>query len=182
MPFETDAQLIEACVRRDSEAWRLLVQRYEGLVYQVLRKQGVAPADQPDVFQTVFIRILNSLQQLRDPARLTAWIVITTRRESWRAVEKRRATAAIAGEFDVADPDASVDDIEQWERQQAVQRGLRTIGDRCRRLLQALYFADPPLSYDAVARELGVAIGSIGPTRARCFEKLTAALKADGFI
>jgi DNA-directed RNA polymerase specialized sigma24 family protein len=60
--------------------------------------------------------------------------------------------------------------------QHQVKTGVDQLSDKCRNLIFALYYADPPYSYDQITDKLGIPFGSIGPTRARCLEKLRKVL------
>ena len=79
-------------------------------------------------------------------------------------------------------PDPPADaTLEEIEEQALVRQALERLGDRCRRLLWHLFYKHEPLSYADLARDLGMPEGSIGPTRARCLEKLRGVLGAMGF-
>jgi DNA-directed RNA polymerase specialized sigma24 family protein len=59
----------------------------------------------------------------------------------------------------------------QGERQDRVRSAFLQLPDHCRRLL-SLLLEDPPPSYEKISATLGIARGSIGPTRARCLDRL----------
>lgn len=179
-----DATLVARCREGDASAWAVLVQRYRSLVYAIVRRAGLDEQAAADVFQTTFLRLLQHLPRIEEPARLQAWIVITTKREAW--LQRRRGertvsmTAADPDGADgaeeeawaVADPAPSPEDtVAHWQQLMQVRRGLDRLDERCRQLLQTL-FGSEKSGYDDVARDLGMPIGSIGPTRARCLAKL----------
>ena len=58
------------------------------------------------------------------------------------------------------------------ERRHTLQQALERLDERCRQLLEALFLTDNPPSYQQLAHSLDVPEGSIGPTRARCLQKL----------
>ena len=109
------------------------------------------------------------LGALEDQTRLSAWLITTTHRECWR-VGKRAGRYPDLDEriTDVGAPDP--DHQLRWEREHLVRSGLDLLGGRCRDLLIALF--QESTSYDQIAADLNIAVGSIGPTRARCFRKL----------
>jgi len=164
------------------------VRRYQRLVYAVARRSGLDEATAGDVFQTVFLRLVQHLPRLAEPARLQAWIVTTAKREAWlqhRRAERLLSLSAAdadaapdteAAEQAVADPAAGPDEaLAHWQQVAAVQRALERLDERCRRLLQALFGAESA-GYEEVAARLDLPVGSIGPTRARCLEKLRRAI------
>ena len=176
-----DQTLVIRCREGDPRAWEMLVRRYQRLVYAIARRAGLDPQAGADVFQTVFLRLLQHLPGIADPSRLQAWIVTTAKREAW--LQRRRADRTVsmtvtevegADEelWEVADSATGPEEtVAHWQQLAQVQLGLERLDLRCRNLLQAL-FADESASYDEVIQRLGMPIGSIGPTRARCLAKL----------
>jgi RNA polymerase sigma factor (sigma-70 family) len=177
-----DADLIQSCLAGDQLAWEELVDRYGRLVYAIPRRMGFSAADADDVFQDVFATLVRSLGSLRDQTRLAAWLITTTRRECWR----RGKAEARVREIDLAETledrgSAPVEDIVRWEREQGLRQAMRRLDERCRSLLTALFLDPATPGYEMIAARLGMPIGSIGPTRARCFRKLDAILRELGF-
>ena len=171
-----DAELVAACARGEARSWRELVQRYRRLVFGIPRALGLQPADAEEVFQHTFFELLRALPRLRDAQRLSGWLATTAHREAIRIRRGDRRRTQLAevvmneGLFQDAPPGADKAIEQLYEREQ-LQRVLEQLGDPCRRLLLAR-FADPPQPYEALAAELGLAIGSLGPTRARCLGRL----------
>jgi len=167
----SDPELIDACLHGKQAAWNALIDRYARLIYSVPRRYGLNEADADDVFQAVCVSLYRSLDKLKDQQRLSAWLLTTAHRESWR-VGKR------AGEYpeldkiidNVAAPED--DQVAAWERQHAVQQALKQLGGPCEKLLRALFMDSDQPDYQTIAARLGMKVGSIGPTRARCFAKL----------
>jgi RNA polymerase sigma factor (sigma-70 family) len=177
-----DADLVAACAGGDERAWRVLVLRYRRLVYTIPYRMGLDPADADDVFQVTFVRLAERIGSLRDPAKVRAWLVTTARRIALNTVGQRRVVEdpdqALAG---IADPsELPPEEIERLEEQQLVRIALARLGERCRRLLSLLYYPGDridSMSYESVSREMGIPLGSIGPTRMRCLKKLLAEFK-----
>ena len=180
---EEDASLVQHCLRGDGAAWAALVQRYQRLVYAIVRRVGLDEHAAADVFQTVFERLVQQLPRIADPSRLQAWIVTTTKREALLQRQRGQRTVSMTradesheegSEWDMAD-EAPIAEEALAELQQLNQ--LRTALDRldarCRDLLLLLFRdEDDKLSYDEVARRMSTTVGSIGPTRSRCLDKL----------
>ncbi len=179
---ERDARLVESCLAGDERAWNQLVRRHERLVYAVARAWRLEEDDLADVFQEVFAALVRGLPRLRDGRSLVRWLSSTTDRVArTRALRRRRELALRQQDETVLERLPGGDepvgaDLERLEHQAAVRLGMDTLPDRCRRLLHALYYEDPAPAYADLARRLGVPVGSLGPTRARCMEKLRAAL------
>ncbi len=167
-----DAELVQSCIDGDRSAWEELVDRYGRLVWSVARRYGLADADAEEVFQDVFIIVHRKLRNLREPQRLAGWLVRTTRRECYRVGAARGPAGVSDPENQEAAETPSTEDVESWERQQLVRDGLRRLGGPCERLLTALFLTIGQPNYKALSEQLGMQVGSIGPTRARCFAKL----------
>lgn len=176
---DDDAVFVARCLEGRADAWGALVDRYTRLVRSIPRRYGLDDADADDVAQATFMQLHRSLDRLRDAERLSSWLITTAHRESWRVGRRRPELSAHLHETiaDVGTPDAT--DVARWEREQAVRRALGELGGRCEALLTRL-FRDPSPDYTGIARDLEMAVGSIGPTRARCFEKLAPILRRLG--
>lgn len=186
-----DAALVARCRQGDAAGWATLVRRYQRLVYTVPRRAGLSEAEAADVFQFSFARLVESLPRLEDPSRVRAWLVTTARRESLRLLELRaRQAPAHAPGFDRngdAGGDAGVDDrlarlpdpdplpeaqLEQLQQLDRLRSAVLRLDERSRRFVELVLLQDPAPSYAEIAAQLGIAEGSIGPTRARCLDKL----------
>ena len=180
---EDDAALVLRCRRGEGAAWAALVHRYQRLVYAIVRRFGLDEHTAADVFQTVFARLVEHLPRIADPQRLQAWIVTTAKREVLLALRRGQRTVSMTrdedagdetAEFDIADdaqlPEDALADLQQ---QALVRNALDRMDARCRDLLLMLFRDDSDkLPYEEVAQRLGLSVGSIGPTRARCLGKL----------
>jgi RNA polymerase sigma factor (sigma-70 family) len=167
------ARLVDAASAGDEGAWSQLVDAFSGLVWSVLRANGVYGADAADAFQTVWLRCVEHLDRLRDPGSLAAWLATTARHETYRITRKAARAAAVIDIPDVAD--VRVDDpgetLAHQEELRAYRHALAQVSAQCQELLRLLAL-DPPLSYDELAGVTGMPKGSIGPTRARCLERV----------
>lgn len=179
----SDAELIAACRQDEAGAWDELVARYERLVYTIPLRYGLPRSEADDVFQTVWITLLEKLPTLREPDRLSSWLVTTTRRATWdrrRSSEHKRTEsfdpAELPEELGGATPEELVADFQQAQR---MEQAVAQLDERCRRLLYFLYQDKTAPSYAEIADELGLTTGSIGPIRARCLEKLRGILEAE---
>jgi RNA polymerase sigma factor (sigma-70 family) len=148
---------------------------------------GFSPSDAADVFQTVCLLLMENLAFLRRRDRLGPWLVITTRRECWRLGRERQAEPPDP-EADPLNPEHEgvnvatlEEEILQMERQSLLHAALENMDLRCQQLLTLLFWTDPRPAYDEIVQIMSLPGGSIGPTRARCLEKLTRILNRMGF-
>ena len=174
-----DAELVVLCLAGDRRAWAVLVQRYQRLVYAIVTRMGMDEHDAADVFQTVFARLLKHLPRIEDPSRLQAWIVTTAKREALHQRKLAQRTVSIHGDddheaWDMADEGPTAEQsLEHLQQVHALRLALEQLDDRCRNLLMNLFAdEDEALSYQQIAERLSTPIGSIGPTRSRCLDKL----------
>jgi RNA polymerase sigma factor (sigma-70 family) len=185
-PEHSDAQLIAACRSGEAWAWDALVERYKRLVYSVALRAGLEQDDAGDVFQTVFAVLLENLHKLRDPQGLAAWLITTSKRTSWSVMRKRQRETVDSDALEIPTAYAKQEqgsqtwDEERWADQVLVREALERLGGRCKRLLWMLYYDRTEPSYDRVSAKLAIPLGSIGPTRARCLQKMRRILLGMG--
>lgn len=182
-----DRALVEACVAGDTEAWEALILRYQRLIYSIPIRSGFSPVDAADIFQSVCLRLFQKLATLRKQEKISSWLMTTTTRECWRVVEKRRRETqpSIYGEDydrDVLNQLASAGPLADeariaFERQQAVSDAVAGLSERCRSLITLLFYSKEEPSYADIARITKVPLNSVGPTRARCLQKLKRILE-----
>ncbi len=178
--------MVADAVRRaadgDATAWDELVDRFSGLVWSVARGHGLGAADAADVVQTTWLRLAESLARIRDPERVGAWLVTTARRESLRVLRRGQRSIPSGVEIgaDCVSPDDSGPDarVLRLERDRAVWTAFGALPSMCRTLLRVL-LADPAPSYAEVSEALDMPIGSIGPRRARCLDRLRVVLEGN---
>jgi len=153
----------------------MLIRRYRRLIYSVPSAYRL-PVDQADeVFQRVTVKLFEHVARVRSAETLPAWLLVTTRRESRELSRKEKRYAPFEDEDSERLPADSPDvagRLDAVAREHAVALSLERMGSPCRELLTALYVEDPTPPYDEISRRLGRPIGSLGPTRSRCLEKL----------
>lgn len=182
----TNTDLVEAAARGGQDRWDEIVQRYLPLVFSVIRRYRLSSKDAEDVSQTVWLRLVEHLDAIREPRALPMWIATTTRNEALRLVTAHRRTTPV-DPLNTSALDAEVDsaaldeELLRAERQQAIRDGLAELSPRHRELL-LLLVADPPLSYEEIGARLGMPVGSIGPTRARCLARLRGSSAVQVFL
>ncbi len=174
----TDRDLILACKAGQARAWERLVAKYERLVFSIPRSYGLSRDDAADVSQTTFIALIQGLDSLTEESNVKAWLATVARRHTWRLMEKGRREGT-GREDDLADTPwllGNEKPSERWETIDWLDAGLSKISKPCQNLLKALYLDASEPSYAEISRRLGMPVGSIGPTRARCLRRLKAIL------
>lgn len=179
--------LLRGCRRGDARSWNTLVERFQGLVYSIPRRMGLSDDDSSDVFQATFTALFKHVDRIESASTIPKWLSTTASRESFRLIRQRRNQSVIDIEDQTLEDvlkaeDVAVDEqVLKAEMAELISAGLSSISPKCQELLQLLYRADE-VSYQDISDQLGMPIGSIGPTRARCLEKLRSVLeKAESF-
>lgn len=177
-------ELLQAAAAGDATAWNALVDRFSGLLWAVTRGYGLSEADAADVIQTAWLRLVEHLDRIREPDRVGSWLAAVARNEAFRMLRRRGRQIPVGGEneLELMDPPS----VEQPDgpllnqgRDEKLWRSVAGLSERCRVLLRLL-MADPPASYEEISTVLLMPIGSIGPTRSRCLERLRASVEIVG--
>ncbi len=160
----------------DQQAWDALVERYAPLVWSICRRYQLGNADAEDVSQNVWLRLVDQLGSLREPAAIPGWLTTTTRRECARALRAARSPRAAALGPEIENiPDTEIEMAEQGlliaERHAALREAFSHLPPRCQQLI-TLLIEDPPVPYAQISARLGTPIGSIGPSRRRYLDRL----------
>ena len=169
----SDRELIASCLRGEQPAWSELIARYQRLIYSIARGLCPQPEDCADVFQRVCLELYQSLGKIRNDQTLPAWLITVTKRTSYAVLRARKSTIPIE-EFEAG----SDTKIQQIEKEFAVERAVAELPERCRSLIELLYLDVNEPSYENISQRLGMPVASIGPTRARCLEKLKKILES----
>ena len=168
------ASLVRAAGEGDEGAWGALVDRFERLVWAVARDHGLSTVDSADVSQTTWLRLAEKLTALREPERVGAWLATTARYESLELL-RREARQVPVDAFGAFADRLEAGDVEQGlldeERDVELWRAFNRLSPPCKVLLRAM-LADPTPSYAEISTALGLPMGSIGPTRNRCLDRL----------
>lgn len=165
--------LVPAAARGEQRAWRLLVRRFSATIRAEARRHRLNEADQEDVAQRTWLRLLEHIESVREPAALGGWLATTARRECIRVLAASRREILVderpIGEK--SDPAAVEDAVAESERRAALHGALDGLPARQRKLMRML-LSNPALSFDEVSAALGMPRGSLGPTHGRCLARL----------
>ena len=175
-------QLVRRAATGDCWAWERLVDQYSRLIWAMTRDFRLGESDAADVVQATWLRLLEHIDRIEYPDRIGSWLATTARHECLRHLAAGKRVVLVQDDEDVLSAavghQPEVDErLLAEERAQAVRAALSTLPSRSQRLLELL-MADPPASYTEISDQLGLPIGSIGPTRGRCLERLRLVLQA----
>lgn len=168
-----DSELIQSCLDGHEQAWQALIHRYSRLIYAIPLRFGIPQPLAEEIFQETCMILLEKLDTLQNTERLNSWLMTVTRRlciQLWR--QNDRDPQVALHDIDVT-ADGSIEaELLQIEQYHFIHEALDRLPERDRQLLHALFFEIPPLTYDLIAEKFDIALGSIGPTRARSLKKL----------
>ncbi len=174
--------LVHGASGGDQDAWNELVERYAPLVYTICVRYRLSNHDVEDVGQSVWLLLVEQLGKLREPAALPGWLATTTARECLRVVtaasRAERAGAGLDDSLQFVDDTVIDEEILMAERNALLRAAFAELPPRCQQLLSML-ISDPPHSYADIHTQLDIPVGSIGPQRARCLDRLR---RSDAFI
>ena len=166
----------------DAESWNALVDAYSGLIWSVVRSFRMDRSSQEDAFQATWLRLLDRGESIREPGRLPSWLVTVARRECIALLRSSSRVVPATESLDTLLPPSELSsNLEQVEVDGAIRQLFDQLDDACRLLLSML-ISDPPVSYATISGALGMPVGSIGPTRGRCLDKLRKSLAAAGIF
>jgi RNA polymerase sigma factor (sigma-70 family) len=170
-----DGELLRAVRRGDPGAWEALVDRFTGRVWAVIRAHRLSHADGSEVHSITWHRLVSHLDTIREPERVGAWLATTARNECLRVLRRAGREVPVDDEIEFEGTEGSEPPPDRrllnQERDAALWKALRMLNEKCQRLLRVL-MADPEPTYNEVSAALGMAVGSIGPTRQRCLATL----------
>lgn len=173
----TDEMLIAACRQGDQQAWQEVFTRYHRLVRSIASSYGAREHDAEEIVQISFSVLFDNIHTIRPDSTLAPWLSTIARRHTWRLLERRRR----AEPADIHDEALAHDDVREHAERAAADDVLRAallqMPAKCRTLLEALYLRGDEPGYAEISRELDIPIGSIGPTRGRCLERLRAIIE-----
>ncbi len=179
MGFDDPGSLVKACREGDSEAWDVFLRRYGRLIWSIALRAGARESEAEEVFQRSWVAIVEGIGRVDRPERLHSWVAGVARNQTWRLFDEqrrfRRLSSLEAGRVEGHEPEVEASqeqDLLAEEAGDSILEALTGLDDRCRELLTFLFLEDPPLDYREISSRTGLAVGSIGPIRNRCLERL----------
>ncbi len=182
----SDEKLVTLCRSGDEHAWKEFVRRFGPLIYGIIHQYDLQSDEKDDIFGHVCLIILQNLHKLRQANKIAGFVATTTNRECLGRLRQRsRHLTHDAAEEHIErtptdDPDPA-EVIQRAQKEHILVRGLELLDNRCRELVEMLFFENPTPSYTEISRRLGIAESSIGPIRGRCLKRLRTILRKLGF-
>jgi RNA polymerase sigma factor (sigma-70 family) len=179
----SDVELVGQCLRGQEAAWNELIAKYKNLIFSIPIRNGFSQEESADIFQAVCLDLFCELSALRDPQALAGWLIRVTRN---KCVQKHRENARFvhteSEQMESAELSEDVPEefLHEVQKEQSVRTAIGELNPRCRLLVEKLFFELPARPYEQVARELGLAVGSIGVIRRRCLDHLRDRLEEMG--
>ena len=179
-----DTQLVRECLAGSEEAWSLLIEKYKALIYSIPVKYGLPPQEAADVFQATCVELLSRLPELRKPRALPKWLIQVAQHNCSRWKRQSQRVISRDSHPNLPEPETPAlaeSLIEQTHQEQMLREAIAALAPQCRRLIDLLFFEIPSRPYTEVARELGLAVGTIGSARQKCIIQLQRKLQELGF-
>jgi len=174
-------RLMRRAASGDPQAWESLVHKYGRLIWSITRDFKLVESDAADVFQTTWMRLIEHIDRIEHADRVGSWLAATARNECLRSLAARKRLVLAHEDEPFDGPATHEPEIDEAllaaERAEVVRKAMTHLPRRWQRLMEML-MADPPASYTEISDELGLPVGSIGPTRGRCLARLRALLEA----
>jgi RNA polymerase sigma factor (sigma-70 family) len=175
--MEDPRDVLSRAAAGDESAWRDIVRRYQRLVYATIRTFRVPMDDAEDIFQEAFIRLHRHAAQVQDARALARWLIVTTRHLCIDHIARKRSAKRMAAALPPPVVEIHSEEIAHLELAHEIRESLEDLPPRCRELLALLYFEQASPDYQEASRRFQMPLGSIGPTRARCLERLMRRLR-----
>jgi RNA polymerase sigma factor (sigma-70 family) len=167
--------LVDRAARSDQDAWNEIVDRYAPLVWGICARFQLSGQDREDVGQSVWLLLVEQLGKLREPAALPGWLATTAYRECLRVVGSARKSEPLGPHIDdsvrFVDETVIEEEILMAELNASLRAAFAELPQRCQHLL-GLLMSDPPTPYAEISTRIGIPVGSIGPQRARCLDRM----------
>lgn len=169
--------LLEAARQGDQDAWMEIVHRYERVIRAATATFRLGSSDTIDVVQSTWLRLLEHAATIREPNKLGGWLATTARRECLTLIRRGRREVPLEGQgFEPQSAEPTPEEAAiAAEMQVRVRAATSALSGRPGALIDALFY-QPCYNYAQVAHDIGMPIGSIGPTRIRTLQTLRQTL------
>ena len=178
-------QLVERCQRGDKKAWQELIEVVSPLIFSTCRRIGLSREESYDVFGHVCYTLLRRLKHLRSAAGILSYTRKTARREAW-AVRQRAQAVLHLDDYDLQTISSGQSEspeslYEQAKQHEMLMKAVVQLPERDQQLIRTLFLERDRPDYQEASQRIGIPVASIGPTRARCLQKLHRILKQRGY-
>lgn len=189
-PDDSLADLVAGAIDGHGAAWNALVGRLERVVWKSVNMMTTDREVRDDAFAATWLRLAERLDGIREPEKLPGWLTTTATNEVRQIVRQRHrqdlsiteswsSSSGIGDLVDtlVGDDGEHADELMADERRRHVRAAFGRLDEPCREIITVLVLADPPVPYDEASDVLGRPIGSLGPSRRRCLDKMRTLLE-----
>jgi len=181
--IDSVSNIWQKVLQGDDQQWSRLVRTLAPLVFTVARRAGLNERDAEDCAQQTWLALYKGRHDVKDPASLPAWLIRVVSRKAARMVRQRARQTEFGQEAESTSPTLLPDEeLIRLERLGQLELAFGQLDERCRRVLRAIFFSPPELTYNDLAQELGMSPNSLGPTRTRCINKLRKILRNLGYL
>lgn len=168
------ASAFERWTAGDAVALDELVRLMTPVLWHVVRAYRLPAEVAEDVMQTTWLSLVRARASIQEPAAIGGWLTTTARREAWRVA--RASGRGIPVEDDelsrrLPDEASAETEVVRRDGEARLWDAVERLSERCQALLRIVAFEHRP-DYTRIAADLGMPVGSIGPTRGRCLHKL----------
>lgn len=195
--FDADDRLetlVAAALAGQPAAWNALVDRLQRVVWKAVNMMTSDPDIREDAFAATWLRLAERLDTIREPEKLPGWLATTATNEVRQIIRRRgRAELSLNAAVRSGDDDPAVDLgdrlvgddgdhttlLVRGEQHAELRAAFARLDEACREIITVLVLADPPPPYEEASEILGRPVGSLGPTRSRCLEKMKRLLESD---
>lgn len=178
---KSDSEIWKLILKGDRNAWEILVNRYQALVYTIPSRIGLDLADCADCFQQTWMLLYENRKKIKDPERLSAWLSTTAKRESLKRLRQKSADSDV-DESELIDSACLPDqELENLELQAQLEAALAHLDSRCQKIIEAFFFQPEKISYEEIAAILKISANSLGAFRQRCLKRLKNILTEMGY-
>ena len=181
-PVWSDERLVRECLAGNQEAWSALIEKYKKLIYSIPIKWELSREDANDIFQSVCVDLYSELSRVREPRALPKWLIQTTLHKCARCKQQQSRFSGEEPREELGRIQSGADIVlQEVEQEQILREAIAAVPERCATMIRMLFFESPARPYGEIARQLGLATGSIGFIRGRCLDKLRKQLESLGF-
>jgi RNA polymerase sigma factor (sigma-70 family) len=176
------ASAFERWTAGDAVALDELVRAMTPVLWHVVRAYRLTTELAEDVVQTTWLSLVRSRASIQEPAAVGGWLTTTARREAWKVAKANgRGIPVEDDELSrrLPDEDSAEAEVVRRDGDERLWGAVERLSERCQALLRIVAFEHRP-DYTTIAANLGMPVGSIGPTRGRCLQKLRTMIEKNG--
>jgi RNA polymerase sigma factor (sigma-70 family) len=176
------ASAFERWTAGDAVALDELVRVMTPVLWHVVRAYRLAPEVAEDVVQTSWLSLVRARASIHEPAAVGGWLTTTARREAWKVAKATGRGIPVEDEElarRLPDEGSAEAEVVRRDGESQLWDAVDRLSERCQALLRIVAFEHRP-DYTKIAADLDMPVGSIGPTRGRCLQKLRALIQVNG--